>query len=990
MSCSPKPFSLAISLWLIFASLPALAVPIAVDDSFSVSEDGRLELGASPLIQTGFEAGGGEGFDVVFDGAWDFLDQIENVNGAADDYPVDGAGLDWNAPGFDVATSSVGVWSSGEMPLQAGGVDGFPNAAEVLGGIDAAANGGNLVTTYLFRNEFTLTTQQAQVGDWAFNLLVDDGCVIYINGVEVLRRRMGNGVITTESLATGTPNESVYENLEVAVGQGVLVAGVNTIAVEVHQQGLSSTDVGIDLSLAGGVADGPTGGFTFVDDPFNTSLPFLSLGQHEESSGFDGTGALRVRAGGNAPGDAATSAGWRRTFSLSSAATVEVSLRYRLVVDSGFESDEFALAVAAVDGVFIGNAENDSLFRVTGDGNGGGDVDTGFQQVTLSVPLEAGLHTLDLGVFVNQSTANTEVADAWFDDVSVSGGSAGGVLANDSGDADLMAELLTGATNGSVVLAEDGTFIYTPDADFFGDDSFTYRSVDGSGSSPAATVSLVVTPVNDAPVAIAHSYSVAEDETLSVGAANGLLQGATDIDSGAVDFVAVSGDDASSGTLIVNPNGAFSYTPNQNFNGVETFSFSVSDGANVSDPRIVTITVTPVDDAPEAVGDFYTVGEDETLRVSVASGSSENVFPLIFVSSLWSYLDDGSDQGLAWIAPDFDDSSWALGIGQFGYGDGDEQTLIDFGPDENNKYATTYFRQSFELANPEVIGSLELQLLRDDGAAVYLNGSEIVRSNLVDGATFDTRASTSTDNENSFLSFDVDPAPLRAGTNYLAVEIHQHDGDSSDLGFDLSLNGIEPVQLGVLDNDRDVDGEALAAAILQQPANGSVVMNADGTFVYTPASKFFGEDTFQYRVTSGALSSVGTATVTVTPAPNDPPVGLADAYSIVEDGVLSVPAATGVLANDSDLESDILSAELVTDVSAGSLSLDADGSFVYTPAANFAGSVSFVYRAADRVGFSADTVVTISVQGVNDPPRANPDTFVVQPGEDVRWQCLGQ
>lgn len=163
---------------------------------------------------------------------------------------------------------------------------------------------------------------------------------------------------------------------------------------------------------------------------------------------------------------------------------------------------------------------------------------------------------------------------------------------------------------------------------------------------------------------------------------------------------------------------------------------------------------------------------------------------LIAKGSTWKYLDNGSNQGVAWRATAFNDSTWSAGIAQLGYGDGDEATIVKFGPNANSKYITTYFRKSFSVANPSQFTSLLINVLRDDGVVVYLNGTELVRSNLPGGSiTSSTLASTSivgTD-ESTFYAFTLGTAALLMGTNVIAVEIHQATPDSSDLSFDLEL-----------------------------------------------------------------------------------------------------------------------------------------------------------------------------------------------------------
>jgi len=165
---------------------------------------------------------------------------------------------------------------------------------------------------------------------------------------------------------------------------------------------------------------------------------------------------------------------------------------------------------------------------------------------------------------------------------------------------------------------------------------------------------------------------------------------------------------------------------------------------------------------------------------------------LVESMSDWRFLDDGSDQGTAWIAPAFDDSPWLSGAAEFGYGDGDEATLIDPGPDPLDKHITTYFRQEFDVVDPSVFVALEIRLKRDAGAIVYLNGDEIVRANIIDGPIdFDTRAGRPAEggSEESFFPHYERASSLVAGTNVLAVELHISDPATVDCSFDLALIG---------------------------------------------------------------------------------------------------------------------------------------------------------------------------------------------------------
>src|SRR5215218_7714607 len=133
---------------------------------------------------------------------------------------------------------------------------------------------------------------------------------------------------------------------------------------------------------------------------------------------------------------------------------------------------------------------------------------------------------------------------------------------------------------------------------------------------------------------------------------------------------------------------------------------------------------------------------------------------LVPAGATWKYLDNGSNQGTAWSANAFDDAAWAAGPAQLGYGDGDEATVVGFGPDSANKYITTYFRRSFNVNDAGAFAALTLRLLRDDGAVVYLNGAEVWRSNMPAGAvSYTTPASVAIGgaDESAFFQTNISP-----------------------------------------------------------------------------------------------------------------------------------------------------------------------------------------------------------------------------------------
>ena len=215
-----------------------------------------------------------------------------------------------------------------------------------------------------------------------------------------------------------------------------------------------------------------------------------------------------------------------------------------------------------------------------------------------------------------------------------------------------------------------------------------------------------------------------------------------------------------------------------------------------------TLTFVPGETVKTIRFDEIDIGSSDIVRVTLRdpvgaelTGLTETEFvritpvTLIAAGSDWKYLDNGSNQMTAWREPGFNDGSWQQGPAELGFGDDDEETEINGGPEED-RFITTYFRRSFEVADPSAFASLLIRLVRDDGAVVYLNGEEVFRSNMPEGTVLaSTLATTSSTSETAFFTKEVDTAALVAGTNSIAVEVHQAAADSSDLGFNLELIG---------------------------------------------------------------------------------------------------------------------------------------------------------------------------------------------------------
>jgi len=186
------------------------------------------------------------------------------------------------------------------------------------------------------------------------------------------------------------------------------------------------------------------------------------------------------------------------------------------------------------------------------------------------------------------------------------------------------------------------------------------------------------------------------------------------------------------------------------------------------------------------------VGDDcWSVSSSPTPGSTNTPVPVITFAAVtlgseWTFLDE-EEPPPGWPDVAFDDGSWPMGPAPLGYGDPHIVTGVDPGPDPNDKRMTTPFRHRFFVEG--VVAEATLSVMRDDGVLVWLDGQEIARDNLPEGfIDLQTPALNSADDETGLQEFDLDPALLPPGEHVLAVEVHQADPASSDLGFDLSLD----------------------------------------------------------------------------------------------------------------------------------------------------------------------------------------------------------
>ncbi len=282
----------------------------------------------------------------------------------------------------------------------------------------------------------------------------------------------------------------------------------------------------------------------------------------------------------------------------------------------------------------------------------------------------------------------------------------------------------------------------------------------------------------------------------------------------------------------------------------------------------------------------------------------------------------------------------------------------------------------------DVLGTNNLTLSGADAALFEIVGTEL---RLIAGVTLDFATNPSLD-----VTVVVDDTAVGAApddTAPLSISITDVNADPMAVGESVTISEdtVYTTVAGVNDllmNDSDPDGDLLTLDIVPVtgPTQGSVTLNVDGTFTYVPDPNFNGSDAFTYRISDGN-GGFAQATVMITVDPvNDAPLAVADSYNVTEDTVLAIPVANSLLLNDSDIEGEALTvmASLATGPNDGVLILNPDGTFTYTPNANFSGTDGFTYEVSDASGAVSQATVTITVDPVNDAPVGFDDILNAQ------------
>ncbi|MCB1559896.1 MAG: tandem-95 repeat protein [Xanthomonadales bacterium] len=562
-----------------------------------------------------------------------------------------------------------------------------------------------------------------------------------------------------------------------------------------------------------------------------------------------------------------------------------------------------------------------------------------------------------------------------------------GVLGNDTADTSITGISVTDdVDHGVLSLSNDGSFSYTPSADYCGADSFVYQATDGSDTD-TATVSLSIACIEDGgATAIDDSLNFDEDEvSTALRTVNVIANDGSDPDPEqnplSVVMAVVTGAGGGSAS-IVSGGTSIQYTPVVNYCGSDSVDYTLAGGGSAT----VDVTVVCVNDAPATAADNYVATEDQPLNVAAGSGVLSNDADVEGQPLTTSLVNDA---GFGTLVFNSDGSFSYTPNPDFCGDDGFSYVASDSQP-ENATSAETAVAISVACVNDapaalaDSFNGSRNSVLSVPAPGVLGNDSDVdvgdsLQAILVSNANNGNISLQSND------SFDYTPALDYCGTDSFHYKATDGNADSTSVEVTLHIDclNVAPVAeanaylgsedspfsvlpaFGVLANDTDANGDELTAVLDDDVQHGSLTLNTNGSFDYAPDADYCGSDSFSYHANDGTVdSNIAAVTITVQCA-NDAPVSAGDAYAGMQDTLLTV-IAPGVLDNDSDVENDTLNAVLDVDVQHGALSLNADGSFGYTPDVGFCGNDSFGYRANDGDDDSAAATVTLQIACVAD------------------------
>ncbi|MDP2485964.1 Ig-like domain-containing protein [Pseudoalteromonas marina] len=671
------------------------------------------------------------------------------------------------------------------------------------------------------------------------------------------------------------------------------------------------------------------------------------------------------------------------TYNISSDGTLTVSAPGLLGNDSDVDLDELTVDVAPVNEPLRGQLTlfADGSFEYQGEPNMQGE--DSFQYKVIDNQGGEATATVFI-VSTNTNSAPVANNDSYNvnEDNTLVISAENGVLSNDTdpnGDTFTVDDtFIVAPTHGQLLLSIDGSFSYIPDANFNGVDQFQYAAIDSQGASAAATVTIIVNSQPDNPVAQNDAYQFNRNSLFSVSAESGLLANDFNIETGELTVNTTPVTAPQNGTLNLNSDGSFTYQPNADFSGVDSFSYSISNEQGLTATAQVTLSESGNNTFPEASDDQFTIAEDSSAtQLNVLANDTDADGDTITLFNVNSTLGSASIvNGQIEYTPPANFSGQT--VLTYSITDGYENGS----PGEKDSTASVTIIVT--PVNDAPVANADLATINEDAIALLIdvlaNDSDIDGDSLIlSEVSADSGTALIVENQIQYapapdangvatVTYSIKDAQDANATSTLSITILPiNDAPFATADTATMDEDAAPITIDVLANDSDVDGDSLVISNASADVGTATILN--NQIQYTPAANANGVATVNYTANDnngGTASS--TLAITINPI-NDAPVATADTATMDED---AAPITIDVLANDSDVDGDSLVISNATaDVGAVSV---VNNQIQYTPAANANGVATVIYTATDNNGGTASSTLAITINPINDVPVATADT----------------
>jgi large repetitive protein len=496
---------------------------------------------------------------------------------------------------------------------------------------------------------------------------------------------------------------------------------------------------------------------------------------------------------------------------------------------------------------------------------------------------------------------------------------------------------------------------------------------DSAGAQSSATVTVFVGAENDAPIAANDSYSIAEDGTLNI-AVPGVLANDSDVDSPVLTATPVM--TPSHGILALNSGGSFTYTPNPNYFGSDSFTYQANDGSLNSNIATVSITVNPVNDAPIADANAATTAEDSSpILVDVLANDVDIDGDTLTITSV-------TDPANGIASTDGTTVSYAYTISDGNGGLATATVLVTVTPVNDPPSAI----DDIITTNEDTTETVNV-LFNDTDEEGPVTISSIDTPSHGTAVQSGTDSITYTPNPNYFGSdsftytvLDSEGAPVTATVSVTILSVNDIPTAMPDAYSTDEDQALVVAIPRILENDSDVETTTLTAILVDNTLQGTLTLSTDGSFIYTPNHNYFGSDSFTYRASDGEdTSNITTVTITINSI-NDLPIAVDDTATTTQNTPVTLP----VLGNDSDIEG-VLSILSIESSTSGTASVNPDNTITYLPSLGFFGTDSFLYTITDGVDADSATItvtVTESTALFCGLPESSYNVINGSPGND--------